>query len=275
MIGEVAMIGIGHFGENVKKNKYMIVSMVKRELKQQYNGSLLGIIWSILNPIAIIITYYFVFSLVLKVRLGGSYGDKNFTVWLVGGLLPWMFFSEAIIKSTSSVSANNNLITKTQFPSELLPLISVLTAMVNHFITLGIFLIIMVVTGAISIKVTYITIVFYTSIILALSLGLGWILSALNVYLRDISQIIAIVLNLLMYFTPIIYSIDSVPAKYLKFLKLNPMYHITEGYRKIIFSKFDIGDVKHFIILILLSIFTLIVGKKIFERLKDGFADVL
>lgn len=269
------MKNIGEFFMLLKTNIYMISNMVKRDLKQQYNGSFLGVIWSILHPVSLIITYYFVFSLVLKVRLGESYGNKNFTVWLVGGLLPWMFFSEAIIKSTTSISANSNLITKTQFPSELLPLISVLSSMVNHIITLIVFLVIMTIAGAIGVTITYILIPIYTILILMFSLGLGWVLSALNVYLRDVSQIISIVLNLWMYFTPIIYSIDSVPTKYLRALKLNPMYYITDGYRKIIFSKLTVGDIKTFIVLSFVALFILIIGKKVFNRLKDGFADVL
>ena len=249
--------------------------MVVRDIKSRYAGSILGILWSVLHPAALIFTYYFVFSVVLKIRLGPEFDDANFTVWLISGLLPWIFFSDVLSRSSSVIVNNRNLITKTQFPSEILPLITLISGLTNHLITISLFMLIATCVSAISPSFSMLLILPYTIITCIFALGLAWIISSINVYLRDIEQLIGILLNLWFYFTPIIYPISSVPEKYINLLKINPLFHISDGYRMILLNKLDLLSINGLSYIFVVSIAVLGLGGIIFKKLKGGFGDIL
>jgi ABC-type polysaccharide/polyol phosphate export permease len=247
--------------------------MVNRNMRVRYVGSFLGIFWSFIHPLTQILMYYFVFSVILKLKLGPEFGGASFAIWLVAGLLPWMFFAEVVTQSTGVVLEQSSLITKMAFPSELLPLTNLLAALINHLIGVVIFIFILLAIGYdISLNILLI----FPSLIATgiFALGISWILSALNVFLRDIGQIVAVFVNIWFFMTPIIYSNHFVPDRFQLLYGFNPMLHTVEAYRTGLLGSTDI-NVTGFSYLLLMGFATFAVGGLIFRKLKPAFADVL
>lgn len=251
----------------------MIGSLVVRDIRARYIGSFLGIFWSVIHPLSQLLIYYFVFSIILKVKLGPEYGGTHYAIWLIVGLLPWMLFSEVVVRSPGAVLDQANLIKKTVFPSEILPFSHFAAALVNHFIALVI-VIIFIALFDVGLSLRAILVIPYLAGIGIFAMGVSWILSAANVFLRDIGQVIGVVINIWFYFTPIIYPKNLIPSPYHKWVELNPMLHIVEGYRMALLGQ-TIPDPFGFFYLSLIGIIFFAVGGLVFKKLKPAFADVL
>lgn len=254
-------------------NSFMIRNIVVRDIKARYVGSLMGVFWSVIHPLTQLLIYYFVFSVILKIKLGPGYENTDFAIWLVAGLLLWTFFAEVVTRSPAVIVEQSQMITKMVFPSEILPFTQLLAALINHLIGLIVFICFLIVTGyGISTNV-FLTIpaLLITSLF---ALGISWMLSALNVFLRDIGQIIGVFVNIWFFLTPIIYPRHIIPEALQKFYGFNPMLHIVEVYRAAIFGKTDVSmeGLSYFIFV---ALFTFAVGGLIFRKLKPAFADVL
>jgi ABC-type polysaccharide/polyol phosphate export permease len=262
-----------NFLRMVVHNGYMIRTMVDRDIRARYIGSFLGIFWSIIHPVIQIIIYYFVFSVVLKIKLGPEYGETNFAIWLVAGLLPWIFFAEVVSRSPQAVLEQASLISKTVFPSEVLSLTHLLSAIINHMIGVFIFIIFLLLLGhGVNVKIFFIFPFLLFSAMFAL--GISWALSSLNVFFRDIGQIVGVFVNIWFFLTPIMYPRYLVPENLQALYGLNPMLYAIEGYRSAFLGSTTLGMVGiAYFLLISLSTFTL--GGIIFKKLKPGFADVL
>lgn len=261
------------FLRSVYQNSYMIRSMVIRDIRARYIGSFLGIFWSIIHPLTQLITYYFIFSVVLKMRLGPEYGGTNFAIWMVAGLLPWMLFAEVMTRSPGAVLEQSSVITKMIFPSEILPLAHLAAAVINHLIGVLIFIGFLLVFGyGISLKI--LLIVPYLLAIGIFVLGISWILSSLNVFLRDIGQIIGVFVNIWFFLTPIVYPRELIPENFQVLYGLNPMLHAVEGYRAALLGRADV-DTASLLYLLLLGLTTFALGGLVFKKLKPAFADVL
>ncbi|KJR40754.1 ABC-2 type transporter [Candidatus Magnetoovum chiemensis] len=264
---------IRNFIITLRHNSYMLKCLVRRQLESRYSGSLIGLFWSVVNPLAMFLTYSFIFTLVFKARLSANGGTENFALWLLCGILPWAFFSETIALSLSVIIDNKNLITKTVYPSELLPIGSVLSNVVNHaIIFVVIFIIVIVMERRVSLTIFFLPIFF--SLLVVFVTGLSWIVSALNVYVKDIEHIVSVVINFWFFYTPIIYDPSMLPERFLFFLKLNPMFHLVQGYR---FSILGVSapSLSALVLLTIETLITLVIGGLIFKRLKSDFAEVL
>ena len=254
-------------------NSYMIRSMVTRDMRERYMGSYLGFFWSVIHPLTQLLIYYFLFSVVMKMRLGPEYGGTSYAIWLISGLLPWMFFTEVVNRSPDAVLGQASIIKKMVFPSELLPFVHLAAAMVNHFIGLSILMGFILVLGyGISTKLLFVFL--YLLIIGMFALGVSWLLSSLNVFLRDIGQIISVVINIWFFLTPIMYPGSMIPPEVQGLMKLNPMFHAVEGYRMALLGRADM-DVKGLAFLLVIALITFAIGGLTFQKLKPAFADVL
>lgn len=251
----------------------MIRMMVIRDMRSRYMGSFLGIFWSIIHPLTQLMIYYFISSIVLKVKLGPDYQDTNFAIWLIAGLLPWMFFAEVINRSPGALLQYASLIKKMVFPFEILPLTHLVTAVINHLIGLLILLGFIFVAGY-GVTLTLFGIVPYMLAIGILVMGISWVLSALNVFLRDIGQIIGVLVNIWFFLTPIIYPPHLIPESLQGLFGLNPMLYAVEGYRAAILGKSEI-DIAGLSFILVLGIVTFIAGSIIFKKLRTVFSDVL
>ncbi len=266
---------IGSFFRFVKiifAQRQLILSMAKREISSQYAGSLLGFVWTFINPLIMITVYWFVFSVGFRVT---PMQDVPFVVWLTAGLAPWFAFSTIIHGSTSSVVTNTNLIKKTLFHSEILPVIKMVSSLFAHTAFL-IILIGLMLFQHMSISMYYFQFFYYLFCLCALALGIGWALAALNVFFRDVAQVVEAVLQIGFWGTPIFWDIAIMPEKVQFVLKLNPVYYIIQGYREsfIYFTPFwhHPGQTLYFWTVVVMST---LVGTEIFRRLKPQFADVL
>ncbi len=262
-----------NFSRNIFRSQYLIRNLVVRELKARYVGSFLGIFWTIIHPVIQIGIYYFIFSVILKLRAGGAYDNVGFGVWMISGMLPWLYLSETINRSPGTILSNTNLITKTVFPSEILPLIQLIAALVNHALAMCFFIIILLLSGY---TFSYQFLWVFPIIIISgtMALGLSWIFSSLNVFLRDIGHLVSVFTQFWFFLTPIIYPISAVPATYQPFCYWNPLFQIAEGYRAALLGNAGV-DWLGMGYLLNSAIIIAIIGGIVFRKLKPAFPDVL
>lgn len=252
--------------------RYLIMALAKREISSQYVGSLLGVLWTFIQPLVLILVFWFVFSIGFKVQ---PKNDVPFIVWLTAGMAPWFLFAQILTASTSSVLQHANLVKKTVFHSEILPLVNIISATVTHTVFL-LLLLVLLFFYKFGITVYFFQFFYYLACLCLLTLGLGWIFSALNVFLRDVGQIIGVVLQVGFWATPIFWDIKMMSPQIQTILKLNPMFYIVQGYRDTFI--YEVGfwhspGLTLYFWFVTLSL--LITGIIIFQRLKPQFADVL
>lgn len=246
--------------------------MAKREVKTQYVGSFIGFMWTFIHPLMMIFIYWMVFSVGFKVK---PMNNAPFVVWLTAGISIWFIFSEIVNGSATAVCANANLIKKTLFHSQILPLIKIVSCLVTH----SAFLIILaglLVFQDMPFSLYFFQALYYLAGMLILALGLSWAVSALNVFIRDVGQIVGVFLQIGFWTTPIFWDIRIMPAKVQTILKLNPMYYIVQGYRDsfiyfVPFWRHPYQTVYFWVVAIALFL----AGAMIFKRLKPHFGDVL
>lgn len=207
----------------------MIFSLVKRDLKSKYKGSVLGFFWMILNPLLQLCVYTVVFSVIMKMNI-----DKYYLFMFVA-FIPWIFFSTCLSGGTSAVFGQQDMVKKIYFPREVLPISFTISQFVNMLLS---FLVILIVVFFSGIKISIQAFLCLPVIMIVefiLCLGITYITSALDVYFRDLGYIMNIVSMALVYLTPVFYSETMVPEKYLKLFYLNPMTSIVIGYRDILY----------------------------------------
>ena len=250
----------------------LLLQFVKRDINSQYAGSIGGLLWTIITPLSQLLVYSFLFSMVFKIRMSRlDAGTDSFIVFFLSGLLPWTAFSDALSKSTGVVIQNANLITKVAFPVGLLPVSTVCSSFVLAGSGWALFLLWLIWNGDPSIYwlLLPLPVIFF----FMFTLGLAWILSSICVYLRDIQQILSIVLNLWFYFTPILYPISMVPSSMQWAIKLNPVYYFIELIRGLLFRHTISTSI--LIVAGAISIILLFSGYFCFKYLRGSFADVI
>lgn len=268
------IIKFKNFLKSLYINRYMISSMVIREIRTTYIGSSFGLLWAIINPLTQVAIYGIVFGLFFKARPDPIYGTDNYLIYLLSGQLPWLFFSQSITAGTTSLISNSNLIKKAvKFPSEILPIVTVMSNLIHHMI--GVVLILLILFfSAVKFSPFMFLIVVYLFFTVIFAIGIGWILSSMNVYLKDVQQVLVPLMMVWLFFTPIFYPLSIVPPNIRLIFKLNPMYHVVEGYRFALIT----GRPLSISSLIYLAVSTFIIfgiGGFFFKRLKPGFAETL
>ena len=247
----------------------LLKTSVKKDIGGKYKNSFLGVLWSFINPLLQILVYALIFPLVMK--NGGSY--KDYTVFMVCGLIPWAYFTTVINRASFIMIENGNILKKVYFPRSILPLSLVTSETINFLVSCIIILAFIVIKGfGISKFILFFPLVLLIQYVLLL--GIALIFSAVTVYMRDIQHFIGVVLQLLFYATPIVYSIDTIPEGFRWILKWNPMTYIIEGYRAIFYNQ-TMPDLKALGILGVISIVILIVGYLLFSKLQKRFAEEL
>jgi homopolymeric O-antigen transport system permease protein len=248
----------------------LIQSLVARELKARYRGSMLGFFWSFINPLALLLIYSFVFTYVIPARLPGL---EPYALFMFCGILPWSWFTASLLESSNVLIAGGNLIKKVLFPAEILPIVTVLANMVHFFLglpILGAFLIYYRMPLHLSELAWF---PFVVLVQLVLTLGLALLLSALTVHFRDVRDILANVLTFWFFATPIIYPMASAPEAGRRLLNLNPFTHLAISYQEILFYDGPFGHWKWLVALFVASIGLFLFGYFIFDRLRDSFAE--
>lgn len=260
--------------QNIYGNKSLIFNLIKRDIIGRYRGSFFGVLWSFFTPLLMLAVYTFVFSVVFKARwLGGSDSKTEFALVLFSGLIIFNVFAECINKAPSLIISNSNYVKKVIFPLEILPIVTLGSALFN----LGISLIVWLVFYCIFFGIPNISILLLPIILsplLLIVLGLSWILASLGVYLRDISQIIIPITTALMFLSPIFFPLQALPPEYQLIANLNPITFAVEQSRDIMIWNKSI-DWMTWGIFFATSICINWLGFVWFQKTRTGFADVL
>lgn len=246
----------------------MIVSLVRKDLRGRYKGSVLGFLWTFINPLLQLVIYTIVFSVILRA------GIDKFYLFLFVALVPWIFFSSAITGGSTSIISQQDMVKKIYFPRQVLPIAYVTSSFVNMLLCFCVIFAVLLVGGTgINFKaVLYLPIIMIVEYILAL--GIGLLSAALTVYFRDLEYILGIVTMAWMYLTPIMYDVDMIPNEFKVIFNLNPMTPIIVAYRDILYYK-RIPELFTLYHAAILGVAILGIGSVVFSKLQRNFAEEL
>ncbi|MFT5875205.1 MAG: lipopolysaccharide transport system permease protein [Clostridium sp.] len=245
----------------------MLSNLVKKDLRTRYKGSLLGFLWTFINPLLQLGVYTIVFSTIMRVNV------EKFYMYLFIALIPWLFFAIAIQGGALCIISNKDLIKKIYFPRLIIPISVVNSAFMNMVFSMIVVFVALIISGiGISKYVVFLPIIMILEYLFAL--GLSFMFAAINVYFRDLEHILGIIIMGWFYLTPIVYTIDMVPEKYLGLFYLNPMTNIIGAYRDILYYK-RMPEFGKMGITLICSIAFIVVGYLIFQKLQKNFAEEL
>lgn len=259
--------------ETVWRNWGLIRSMVRRDILARYRGSLGDVLWTILNPLLLMSTYFFVFGVVLQARFAGDPSKSGFALYFLAGMLPWLAVTEAVGRSAMVVVEHRNFVKKLLFPVEILPVNLVISGLVTELFALLVFMAgLLLIRGAVPVTVLWLPVLLVPQILL--TVGLCWFLAGLGVYMRDLGQIIGFVLTLWFFLTPICYPESQLPAALVPYLEKNPLYRLVQAYRMIFLE----ARAPHGIVVLklyLIGAAVCLAGHAWFYKLRRSFADVI
>lgn len=261
------------FLKDIFNSKALLITLAKNDFKEQFLGSYLGIFWAVLRPALFMLVVYFIFTVGFKGKQVD--GDIPFVLYLMCGYIPWFFFSDAVSGGMNSIMTNKYLVKKVNFRVSILPIVKTLSALFLHIIFLLILIGILLLYGYRP-TIYWLQLPFYTFMMFILVLGISWFTSALRVFIKDISQIIGVILQLGFWVTPIFWSIKMVPEKYIFVLNFNPMVFIVEGYRNsFLYNKWFWESTDYLAYFFPITFMLLLLGVVVFRRLRPHFGDVL
>ena len=259
--------------EGLWRYRSFISSMVRREFQARYLGSALGTAWSVLNPLAMIFIYTVIFGQVMRNRLPGVDDGTSYGIFLCAGLLPWNMFTETLQRCTSVFVDQGNLLKKMTFPRASLPIIVVVSSLVNFVIIFGLVLLVMLVLG----RLPGTSLLGFVPLLIlqqTIAVGFGVALGVLNVFFRDAGHAVGILVQFWFWFTPIIYPLSILGDRARSLVALNPMTALVDGYQGILL--FDRGpDWTTYLPHIVLASLALLVGRTVFRRLAGQMTDYL
>lgn len=255
------------------RHRALIWSFAKRDLLARYKGSVVGLFWSVIHPLIMLALYTFVFSTIMKVRVGASEGTEQFAIYLFCGMLPWNALAEGLNRSTGVILEHSNLIKRAIFPSEILPIYPVIVGIINQFIGFVILLAALLLVGHPIYPVMLLLPVIFI-LQFAITTGLAWIVAGVTVFIRDLGQMLGMMLTLGVFLTPIFYPPSVVPQGLQPLLVVNPMYALVEAYRSLILRG-QLPSWGSVAFLASIGAVVFIMGYRLFTRLQPAFADVL
>jgi lipopolysaccharide transport system permease protein len=256
------------------RNRQLIIQMTMREVVGRYRGSVMGLLWSFFNPVLMLAVYTFVFSVVFKARWGGGAESKaEFALVLFAGLLMFNLFSECVNHAPNVILGNANFVKKVVFPLEILMVVTLGCAAFHLLVSFLVWLLFYFVFLGIP-PVTIFLLPLELVPLMFLTLGVGWFLASLGVYLRDVSQVVGVLVTVMLFLTPIFYPIENLPEKYRLFLRVSPLTHIIEKCRDLMIWGKGL-DGKVWMLSFTLSVVIAWLGFAWFQKTRKGFADVL
>ena len=255
------------------RNRTLIRSMVRRDVLGRYRGSFGGVFWTVLNPLLLMTTYFFVFGIVLRARFHNDPSRAGFVLYFLCGMLPWLAFSEAAGRAPFVVLEHRNFVKKLVFPLETLPVNLTVAGLVTELFALVVFFAgLLLARGGVPATVLWLPLLLVPQLLF--TMGLCWFLAALGVYVRDLGQINGFLLTLWFFLTPICYPVESLPPQALAILSKNPFFVLVRAYRDIFLEGRApaFGPLWKFW---LLSVALFLLGHAWFYKLKRNFADVI
>ena len=249
--------------QEIVRNRELVWALALKDLRVRYKRSVLGFFWALLHPLMMMVILTLVFSTVMRFQI------HNYAIFLLSALLPWTFFSQALSYSAESIVGNGELLKKLYIANSVFPIAAVIANMINFFLSLiPLFFLLIFMRFPFHISLLYLPVPIIA--LLAFTLGCSFFCAAANVFFRDVSHIVQIVLQAWFYFSPIIYSLDFIPPRFYIFFRLNPLVYILNGFRLSIFH----GELPHMgstLMSLGCGFFTLVFGYLIFRRYQDSF----
>lgn len=267
-----ARIPGSYFARNLVKGKSLLFQLVKRDLQQKYVGSAAGWVWSIIHPLVLWASYVFIFQYCLHQTLKGGL-TTNYPLNLFAGMLPWLLFSDTVQRSASSIVEHANLITKTMFPSEILPVAIFLSALASHVVVTALVAVAAVIVQG-HVNPAIVLLPAYLPIVALFAVGVGWIAAALQVYLRDTAQLVTVAMTFWFWLTPIFIPAEQFPSWAKWVLRWNPMAYAVQAYRVMLLGR-AAPEPRQVAAAAGFALITFIGGGLFFRHMKKGFADVL
>jgi lipopolysaccharide transport system permease protein len=215
------------------RNRGLIRAMVRRDILGRYRGSFAGVFWTVINPLLLMLTYFFVFGVVLRTRFGTDQSRSGFALYFLAGMLPWLAFSEAAGRSANVIWEHRNFVKKLVFAVETLPANLVAAGLVSEFFAIVLFCVFLLAArGGIPATIFWLPLLVIPQILF--TTGVSWFLAALGVFMRDLGQLIGFLLTLWFFLTPICYPESSLPQGLVSLFTKNPIYVLVRGYRAIL-----------------------------------------
>lgn len=260
----------------LKNKRKMVLELAKSDFKKRFVGSYFGVVWMFIQPIVTVLIFFFIFQLGMKSV--PPVPDTPYVIWLIPGLVPWFFFQEAVQGITNNMQEYNYLVKKVVFPVELLPIIKLLSALMVHLCFIAIMFAVFVIAGYMP-SVSWLQLIYYSFAASMLALAIGYFTSAINVFFKDMAQIVNICMQFGMWLAPIMYWDGMFTQNHpwmAPLFKLNPFYYIVYGYRDSMltgnwFFERPMNTLYFWGVTIILFYF----GLKIFTKLRPHFSDVL
>lgn len=255
----------------------LIQSLVVRDLKARYRGSVLGFLWSFVNPLLLLLVYTFVFLVMPGTRMAIKPGE-NMPVFMFCGLLPWAWFSSSLLESSTVLVSGGNLIRKVLFPAEVLPLVTVIAGLVNFCLGLPILFGFILYFGIPVVLSDLLLLPLIVLVQLMLTLGLALLLSVLTVHFRDLRDLLANLLTLWFFATPILYKLKDVAAfdeRARNIMMLNPFAHLAVAYQQVLYEPGGFRDWWHLLVVGAAALVVLFIGFFVFDRLRDTLAEAV
>ncbi len=267
-----------HFLKNLVERRALLAQLVRRDFQQRYVGSAAGWLWGVVHPLVLLASWIFVFQVCLKVQLPPGSVVKSYPMFLFAGMLPWLLFQDTVLRSANSLLEHSNLITKTVFPAEVVPVSIFLSSLIHHLIALAVAL------AWVAIAIKFISpmvllLPLYMLFVGMLGVGIGWVVASLHVYLRDTAQVLMVIMTLWFWVTPIMISEQQIPKDFHNIpvrtlVMWNPMSWVVRAYRDRMFAS-NWPPFHEIATLAAYSIAIFVLGGLFFRHLKRGFADVL
>lgn len=259
------------FLRNLVERRSLLFQLVRRDFEQRFVGSAIGWIWGLIHPLVLLVSWTFIFQTCLHQTAPPGYA--SYPLYIFGGMLPWLLFSDTVQRSASSMVDQANLITKTVFPAEIVPVSVFLSVLMSHLLAL---VLMIIATGIIARQISIFLLVLpvYIFLIGLFAVGIGWVVASLHVFLRDTAQVLSVILTFWFWLTPIMLTEDQVPERWRFLVALNPMYYGVRVYRAVLLT----AQRPHLHDAAMLAAYSgavFVLGGLFFRYMKRGFADVL
>lgn len=255
------------------KNRLLIARMAMKDISDRYAGNSLGKTWSIISPLFLVGIYAFIFTFIFQIKIGSG-KPVEYALYALAGLIPWIVMQEGLVKSTSSILSNPTLVKQVIFPIDILPVNSVLSSLPTIIFGFLIFVIISIIFMPQNLGWLLLLLPLIILVHFIFSIGIGWFLSAVGVYFRDLREIVSLMLLIFMFITPVLYLENMLPKALVVPIKLNPFTHILNMYRDILINN-QILHPWSFVIFGVLALLCFVIGFKFFKKVKPYFSNVL
>ena len=257
--------------KEIYEYREMIISLVRKDLRGRYKGSVLGFFWTFLNPLLQLVVFTLVFSIIMKQEY------EQYYIFLFVALVPWMFFASSVQDGSTSVLRDKEMVKKIYFPREVLTIATVTSGFVNMLLTFLVIFVVLIFSGRGVNPVALLCLPVVMIVEYILCLGVGLIVASVTVYLRDLQYILGIIVMALQYLTPVMYGVDVVENAHvgkwlITMFNLNPMTSIIKIYRQILYYKV-VPELSDLLLSLVMGIVFIVIGELLFTKLQKGFAE--